>query len=90
MTDHQPNVPQASTTDRKSLDIFGGLIKVLSDPTGAEGLAEMLRKNPVRINMDPEDPCVAVRTNANRTMERGHLTEDGHFVSTDGVGFRAG
>ena len=84
MTDHQPNVLQANTTDGKSLDVLGGLIKVLSDPTRTGWLAEIMRKNPVRINMDPEDPSVALRTNADGTVERGHLAEDGQFVPASG------
>lgn len=85
MTEHQPTVLQANPTEGKSLDVLGGVIKVLSDPTGAEGLAEMIRKNPVRINMDPADPSAALRTNANGTVDRGQLTEDGQFVPASGT-----
>lgn len=85
MTEHQPTVLQANPTEGKSLDVLGGVIKVLSDPTGAEGLDEILRKNPVRINMDLEDPSVALRTNADGTVKRGHLTEDGQFVPASGT-----
>jgi hypothetical protein len=84
MIDHPPNVPQANTTDGKSLNVLEGMVKVLSDPTRTGWLAEIMRKNPVRINMDPEDPSVAVRTNANGTVERGHLAEDGQFVPASG------
>ncbi len=85
MNDHPPKVLQAKKTGEKSLDVLGGLIKVLSDPTRAEGMSEILRKNPARINMDPADPSVALRTNDNGTVERGQLTDDGQFVPALGA-----
>ncbi|KQO28796.1 hypothetical protein ASF19_17590 [Acidovorax sp. Leaf84] len=90
MTEHQPTVLQANPTDGKRLDVLGGVLKVLSDPTHAAGLGDILSRNPARISIDPSDPSAALRTNANGTVERGQLTDDGQFVPTNGVGLRAG
>ncbi|KQO27196.1 hypothetical protein [Acidovorax sp. Leaf78] len=61
-------------------DLLTGLLAVLSDPAGADGLERIKQQNPIRISLDPDDPTTAVRTGIDGSAVKGLLTTDGKFV----------
>ncbi|WP_312131118.1 MULTISPECIES: hypothetical protein [Diaphorobacter] len=64
-------------------DLLNGLVALLKDPTESPALQETLRKNPVRVSMDPEHPQRARMTCADGRVVRGRLTDSGEFVADE-------
>lgn len=64
-------------------DLLSGLVALLKDPTGSPALQEILRKNPVRVSMDPRHPQRARMTCVDGRVVRGRLTDSGEFVAEE-------
>lgn len=66
-------------------DLLSGLVALLKDPTGSPALQAILRRNPVRVSVDPHHPQWARMTCADGSVVRGKLTNGGQFVVEESV-----